>query len=200
MDNTIFFVILAIISFSLLYRAISRSDLGLDKTTNQGLPDKIRFVDGKDGKVIEMKLIQPKQAQNEVVFNDETFLAGAKLAFQTVSTAFAKGAKSDLKNYLTPDVYKLFESVINQREAQKQTMDFSLVCIDSAKIIQKSNDQSEITVQFISEQVNLLKDESGQVLEGDPMSISKIADIWKFKRKGKTKWVVSATKSGEFYA
>ena len=142
-----------------------------------------------------MKLID-KSNKTPKQFNEETFLLNAKMAFQLVADAFTKGDTSTLKGLLIPDLYSKFEDEINKRKENNHSVDFSLICFDSVKILNKSIEKEEITVQFVTEQINLLKDGEGQVIEGDEMSVATITDVWTFKKKNRTKWLVCATKSG----
>ena len=141
------------------------------------------------------KQVMVKVPVQKEVWNDDEFLQGAKLAFHMIASAFAKGKKKELKIMLAPSVYEVFEKDINAREEKKQIMDFSLICVNSAKILQKAETVKEVTVQFISEQINILKDEQGNAIEGDPMSISVMQDTWTFRKKKNDTWVVCATKS-----
>lgn len=128
-------------------------------------------------------------------FRDEEFLSGAKLAFHMIVSAFAKGKKKELKMMLSPKVYQTFVDAIDTREKNKQILDFSLICINSAKVLQKVEKAKEVTVQFISEQINILKDENGLALEGDPMNVSVMCDTWTFRQQKNNTWIVCATKS-----
>lgn len=159
---------------------------------------KIRFISEQTGEVIEMNLIDhSKKSVKE--FSEETFLANAKLAFQLITESFTKGDVSNLKKLLLPELYAVFEQEVLARKEKKHVVDFSLICFDSVKILNKSVNKEEVTVQFVTEQINLLKDAEGKVIEGDEMSVATVTDTWTFKRKNKTKWVVSATKSGAVY-
>lgn len=178
----------------MLYRSIGRPE-----KKNAKLPERIRFISEKTGQVIEMKLLEEPLKNNKKEFDEATFLSAAKVAFQTVSDAFTKGDLAALKSLLITDVYKVFEEEILEREKKKQRVDFSLICFNSVEILNQSEQHNEITVRFVTEQINLLKDEAGEVLEGDAMNIATVADTWIFKKKGKSKWVVSATKSGAVY-
>ena len=159
---------------------------------------KIRFISEQTGEVIEMNLVDhSKKSLKE--FSEETFLANAKLAFQLITESFTKGDVSNLKKLLIPELYSVFEQEVLARKEKKHVVDFSLICFDSVKILNKSVNKEEVTVQFVTEQINLLKDAEGKVIEGDEMSVATVTDTWTFKRKNKTKWVVSATKSGAIY-
>lgn len=163
--------------------------------------EKIELISGKDGKII--KMIIPTNAlmqQKKETLSEEDFLRGAKMTFHVVSNAFAKGRKKELKDFLAPKVYETFVKVIETREAKKNSVDFSLVCLSSAKVLKKAQDLKEVTVEFISEQINLLKNEKGEVIEGDPMTVATVEDVWTFKRKGHDNWIITATKSGVEHA
>ena len=131
----------------------------------------------------------------KVIWDDDEFLQGAKIAFHMISSAFANGKKKELKIMLAPQVYDTFIKEIEDRENKKQQLDFSLICVSSAKILKKAEALREVTVQFISEQVNILKDAEGNAVEGDPMNVSVMKDTWTFRKKKNDTWIVCATKS-----
>ena len=171
----------------LLYRAVSKK---------QSLPtDKIRLVSKETGEVLEMQIIQKEAPKNKNAWDDNTFLTAAKWVFQKTLSAFASCDLKTLKGGLAPDVYKAFEQDIVARKLKKQSMDFSLICFDSAEIVNKNETNDEITVRFKTEQINLLKDEKGNVIEGDKMNIALMTDTWVFKKIGKEAWIITSTQS-----
>lgn len=178
-----------------LYNVINK------KQKNETNPEKIALISGQDGKIIKMVIptdsipLPKKEAMTE-----EDFLRGAKMTFHVVSNAFAKGRRKELKDFLAPKVYDTFVKAIETREAQKNSVDFSLICLSSAKVLKKAQDLKEVTVEFVSEQINLLKNEKGEVIEGDPMTVAIVEDIWTFKRNGYDNWIITATKSGVAHA
>jgi len=157
--------------------------------------DKIRLVSRDTGEVLEMQIVQTIPPKTKESWDEKAFVAAAKFVFQKILTAFAGGDLKTLKNALAPDVYQVFEQDVLSRQQKKQKMDFSLICFDSAEILQKTPDHDEVTIRFQTEQINLLKDEKGQVLEGDDMRVSVMTDIWVFKQVGKEAWIVTATQS-----
>ena len=178
-----------------LYSVINKKP---KKDTNQ---EKIELISNKDGKIIKMIIpTNPITLPKKDPVSEEDFLRGAKMTFHVVSNAFAKGRKKELKDFLAPKVYETFIKAIDQREAKKNSMDFSLVCLSSAKVLKKAQDLKEVTVKFVSEQINLLKNEKGEVIEGDPMTVATVEDVWTFKRKGHENWIITATKSGVEHA
>ena len=161
--------------------------------------DSIRLVSRETGQILEMKLLNMEKSQSSV-WDEALFLANAKIVFQAVSEAFASGNYKDLKLFLTPVLYSTFQQYIDERKKKNQKVDFSLIGFLSAKVVDKNDSLSKITVQFVTEQINLLKNENGEVIEGDPMSISTVSDTWTFKKCDKSSWIVCATKSEAIHA
>ena len=67
--------------------------------------------------------------------------------------------------------------------------------IQDAKVSTKGI--AQIVVEFVSEQVNLLKNSAGEVIEGDENFVQKITDIWTFERdihKASPVWLLVSTK------
>ena len=157
--------------------------------------DKIRLVSRDTGEVLEMQIVQTVPPKMAAGWDDAAFVSAAKFVFQKILAAFANCDLKTLRNALSADVYAAFERDILSRQAKKQKMDFSLICFDSADILQKTPGHDEVTIRFQTEQINLLKDEQGHVVEGDAMRVSVMTDIWVFKQVGKDAWIVTATQS-----
>ena len=135
-------------------------------------------------------------------FDEQGFLLFARLVFGSVVEAFASGRKETLQMWLAKPVLDAFTKDIDRRQKLGQKVEFSLISIPSAKIIAKKDNPLTITVAFDSEQVNALKDKDGRVLEGDPLIISKLKDVWTFEARNSVKamWVVTETHSEVAYA
>ena len=135
-------------------------------------------------------------------FDEQGFLLFARLVFGTVVEAFAAGRKDTLKTWLAKPVLDAFFKDIDKRQKLGQKVEFSLISIPSAKIVEKKENPLTITVAFDSEQVNALKDRNGKLLEGDPLIISKLKDVWTFEARNTVKamWVVTETHSEVAYA
>lgn len=177
----------------ILYKTLNNQKKQNNKT--QQFPDKLRLISKKTGQVLEMRLADEDIHSLTEKLNDEAFLLRAQMAFQQIVESFSKGNLSALKKSVEENVYRVFAQQIKLREENKQTLDFSIVCMNSAEITHKSESQDEITVQFVTEQINVLKNESGEAVEGDPMSIAKVKDIWTFRKANKNKWLLSSTQS-----
>lgn len=55
-----------------------------------------------------------------------------------------------------------------------------------------------VTVKFVSEQVNVTRNRAGEVIDGDPVRVVTITDIWTFARDTRSRdpnWNLVATRS-----
>jgi predicted lipid-binding transport protein (Tim44 family) len=117
-------------------------------------------------------------------FTEQNFLQGSQIAFEMILTAFNAGDKKTLKELLSTEVYKNFETEIDNRKHLATTEENTLIAILSSEIksILLEKDFAKIVVEIVSEQINLLKNNSGEVIEGDPAHVNKVSEIWTFAR------------------
>jgi predicted lipid-binding transport protein (Tim44 family) len=112
------------------------------------------------------------------------FAQGARSAFEMIVQAFAQGDTNALKPLLAPDVYEGFAKAIRERLAAKHTLETTLVGIRNADIVAARMEGriANVTVKFVSEQVNVTRDADGNVVEGEAAKVTKLTDIWTFAR------------------
>ncbi len=117
-------------------------------------------------------------------FDEKEFLNGAKSAYEMIVVAFSGDALSSVKPYIVPSVYKAFESAVTAREAASQTSEVQFVGIEKAEVTDArvENNQVKITVSFFSDQIRVLRDDKGEVIDGDPNRIDLVKDFWTFAR------------------
>jgi predicted lipid-binding transport protein (Tim44 family) len=135
-------------------------------------------------------------------FNTGDFLKGSRGAYELIIGAFAGGDTKTLRPLLNDDVYENFEGAVREREARKQTLSSTLVAIKSANIVaaRMNGREAEVTVEFVSDIINVLSDESGQVIEGDPTTTHEVTDVWTFShntRSSDPNWTLIETGSAE---
>ena len=170
-------IIFAAVAVFIIYRL--RSVLG-KRTGFQKKPVDQQFVKKQPTQKNEEVKI-PQLRENELKlenvyrklpsFEHKAFLEGAKKAFEIIISAFNKGDKTTLKNLVSKDVYKAFESAINDGSNNPSSQFYSLVIdgIDDAKV---ENGQITIAVNFISE----------QILSDNEEDIVKNKDTWIFEK------------------
>ena len=118
-------------------------------------------------------------------FNKDSFIKGAKKAFQVITEAFNKADAETLKMLVSTSVYKKLQEIIKQRQADDITAETDFICFDKAEIIKAQIDNKNkalISVEFVSEQVNVLRDKDDNVVQGDENYIQTITDVWTFER------------------
>jgi predicted lipid-binding transport protein (Tim44 family) len=134
-------------------------------------------------------------------FDPASFSEGARIAFEMVVTAFAKGDKAALRSLLSDEVFVPFAGAIDERLAAKETLETRIVHLRSADIVEAGLDgqTARVTVKFVSEQINLTRAVDGSIVDGDPDQPAEKTDYWTFARDTRSSdpnWVLVATSSG----
>jgi predicted lipid-binding transport protein (Tim44 family) len=153
---------------------------------------------GTPGSPREAGLMQIKLADKS--FDEEAFQAGARAAFAMTIGAFAGDDAKALRPLLSNDVYSDFSGAIEERRSAGHTLETTLVAIGEAEIIEAElqGRTAFVTVKFVSEQINVVRDKQGEVVEGDPTAVVKITDVWTFARNTRSRdpnWTLVATRS-----
>lgn len=135
-------------------------------------------------------------------FEVAPFLKGARIAYEAIVTAYARGDRETLRKLLSPEVYDSFNAVISERESRGETTEFSFVGIESADLIDAhlANGVAQITVRFVSHLVTAVRDHLGNVVEGDVKAVRQVTDVWTFERDvtlPNPNWRLVATDSPE---
>ena len=114
----------------------------------------------------------------------EQFIKGAKVAYETIVTSFAKGDKNSLKPLLNKEIYKNFSDEIDHRRKENLKSELTFVGVKSAEIknFEKKDNIYIFTVNFVSEIITCKKDKDNKVIEGNPDLIKTVNDVWKFSK------------------
>ena len=152
----------------------------------------------EDGSPAAKALASMKMA--EPGFNVGEFLNGARGAYEMILMAFEQGDLEPVRAFLAEDVAEAFDSVIADREAQGLTVDANFVGVRDVAVVAVDYDRernwAEVTVRFVAELTSVVRDASGDVVEGDPSAIKRQRDIWTFARQmgtGDPNWQLVAT-------
>ncbi|MBC7906988.1 MAG: Tim44/TimA family putative adaptor protein [Rhodospirillaceae bacterium] len=135
-------------------------------------------------------------------FTLEGFLSGARMAFEMIVDAYANGNTKVLRPLLADAVYMPFADAIAHRAQAGETLETELLGIRVVEAVDAhlNGTVAEVTVRFVSEQVNLVKDSEGRIVEGDPQRIVDVVDLWTFSRDTRAKdpnWQLAATRAAE---
>ena len=162
-------------------REASRPDLKQDETED-----------------IRAGLMRIRMADPE--FSPRQFVTGAKAAFEIVVEAFAAGDTATLRPLLGDDVYDEFADVIRARIAAKESVETTIVSLDSADIdaADLRGSTARLTVRFRSQQMTVTRDENGETVEGEPESVVRVVDLWTFAhntRSSDPTWALIETRT-----
>ncbi len=126
--------------------------------------------------------------ENKPNFDVNEFIQGSNIAFKMIVKGYASGDREILKKLLSPKLFADFDAGITNREKTNQTMEYDLERIKKTEII-KANLAGQmiyITVDFDVEHTTIIRDENGNVVEGDPDLITNVHDIWVFAKDNRT--------------
>ncbi len=126
------------------------------------------------------------------------FMQKAPRAFEYIAAAFAKGNKGDLKPLLSDGIYDSFARAVDERAERGETAEFSLIGFKSIRLTKAEmfGNDVELTVEFETEQTNIVKDAQGKVVVGDPTYIETVTDVWTLRKNMLSKspaWILTAT-------
>ncbi len=133
-------------------------------------------------------------------FEPGKFVEGARMAYEMIVSAFAKGDRKALGNLLNEEVLENFETAIDERENRNETLETSIVDIKSADIIEASlnNNIADVTVKIVAETISAAKDADGELLDPNAVHSYEVTDIWTFSRDTKSRspnWLLIETRS-----
>jgi predicted lipid-binding transport protein (Tim44 family) len=144
-------------------------------------------------------------AKLDPTFDTDSFLRGARQAYEMIVTAFAEGNRKILKDLLNRDVYDGFVRAMTERENRGEQVDQSFVGINKADIVESEVNKSgiaNVTVRFVSQLISATRDKAGAILSGDPQKVKEVTDIWIFSRdistakaRANPNWRLIATQS-----
>jgi predicted lipid-binding transport protein (Tim44 family) len=128
------------------------------------------------------------------------FTGGARAAFTAIVEAFARGDTASLRPLLDGATYASFEAAIRGRIERNEKAETTLIGFEASDIaaaeLQGSN--AVVTVRFVSEQINVVRNAEGQIVDGNPNEVQKVVDLWTFRRdttSGGPNWQLIKTES-----
>jgi predicted lipid-binding transport protein (Tim44 family) len=135
-------------------------------------------------------------------FDPDRFLDGAKMAFEMIVNAFAKGDEAALQPLLAPNVYESFAADIKRRRDAGETRETTLAAIRSVQLrdARLEGREARVSVVIVSDQTNVIRDRAGNIVEGDPKTPETVSDHWTFARDTRSRdpnWQLVETAAAE---
>lgn len=164
----------------------------------EGGPDRDITDHVPDGSAAAKALAGMKMA--EPGFSVNTFLQGARGAYEMILMAFERGDLASVKAFLAPDVYESFAAAVAAREAEGLTVEANFVGLRELTLADATFDrdtrEGEVTVRFTGELTSVIRNRAGEVVDGSPTAIKRQRDVWTFARKmgaDDPNWLLVAT-------
>ncbi|MZR12103.1 Tim44/TimA family putative adaptor protein [Maritimibacter sp. DP07] len=133
-------------------------------------------------------------------FSVSDFMSGARGAYEMILMAFEAGDLAKIKPFLSDEVYESFATVVEQREKEGYKIDANFVGLRELKLVEAVFDddtgEGEITMRFIGEITSVVRDKSGEIVEGNPNEVKRQKDVWTFARvmgSDNPNWLLVAT-------
>lgn len=178
-------------------------DLIIKEAEKQQNPQPAETFAQNDGKKEDssVEISELDQTLNKISgFDKATFINGAKRAFEIIVAAFSSQDTQTLEMLVSSKLFKKFQTVIEKRRAEGITSETDFIGFDDVEITNaelSADGIAKITVKFVSQQVNMLKNAEGTVIEGDECYIQNITDIWTFEKSVSStnpNWLLVSTK------
>lgn len=123
----------------------------------------------------------------EPSFGVGDFLGGARGAYEMILMGFERGELAEIKPFLADDVYETFAEVVEAREEQGLTIEAEFVGVRELNLVDATfHDETgtaEISVKYIGELTSVVRDSSGEVIEGSPTQVKRQKDVWTYARR-----------------
>jgi predicted lipid-binding transport protein (Tim44 family) len=128
-----------------------------------------------------------KMKKAEPSFSVGEFLGGARGAYEMILMGFERGDVEDLKPFLSEEVYQTFAEVVTDRQDKGLVIEAEFIGIRELALHDATFDaatgEGEVSVRYVAELTSVVKDASGQVIEGSATAVKKQKDVWTFARK-----------------
>jgi len=130
-------------------------------------------------------------------FDAGRFVDGARSAYESIVTAFAKGDRAALQKLVSPSVLSGFETVMAQRESEgrEQVVEFMTTPRTDLDNLEVAGDVARARVRFLAELRSRSKGPEGEAVDDQ-----RTAELWTFERKLASKdpnWALTRVDAAE---
>lgn len=141
----------------------------------------------------DFKLIMKR----DLSFDPQNFIEGAKSAFEMVLKAYCEKDRETLKFLLDKEIYDEFSERIAEDEQKKINHNINLVAVDIEEVqfAKLNTNVAKIGLKIQSEQINFVKNEDDEIIEGNTNDIDIVDDEWVFERNIKSSnpnWLITS--------
>ncbi|CAL7959361.1 conserved hypothetical protein [Alphaproteobacteria bacterium] len=209
LDLLILFLITAFILnrlFSVLGKSDDDGDKGLRSKSNsiieQWFKNKVHSAEKEkkvENQITDVEVISAAEAslpsdvrevmrrirELEPEFDVDRFFNGARKAFSMIISHFSQGDKRALEYLLDSGVYKKFAAEIDKLKSMSYASERSVINMRGIEIVEAKLQENKaiITVAIQSDQIYVLRDNLGNVLQGNENKVINAVDSWTFAKQ-----------------
>ena len=131
-------------------------------------------------------------------FSPESFIDGAKSAYQMILEAYWAGKMDEVAGFVADDVREAFTEAHAERTQAGEVLDNRLIAIERAVISAAELDRgmAHVTVRFDADIAAVTRDGEGRVVAGSVSDAVTSHDIWTFSRDTRSSdpnWILTDT-------
>ena len=198
-------IIFAIIAIFLVYRLksiLGQNSDGNEQNNKIDIGEKnfsnVVKLDSQQSDIKENKTNKDTIYKDDPTFNEKEFLKGAQNFFEMVIDSFVKGDLKNIEMYIDDKLIKNFKLVIDERLQDEESLKIDIIKMVSINIkdVKKLKNFLRISVLFETEQIKVLKDKKGKIIDGDQKKSILVKDLWTFEKKIQSKdlnWILVET-------
>ena len=126
-----------------------------------------------------MKLAEPG-------FSVNTFLQGARGAYEMILMSFERGELDQIRPFLDDEIEAAFAQAINAREAEGLMIEATFIGLRELALhnatFNRDTKRAEISVRYVGELTSVIRNKAGEIVEGSAKEIKRQRDIWTYAR------------------
>lgn len=149
-----------------------------------GGPDRDITDHAPEGSPSALALAAMKKAEPGFVVN--TFLQGARGAYEMILMGFERGDITAVRPFLSAEIADSFDAAIAGRNTDGGVVNANFIGLREIALVDAEYDpitrNAEITVRFLGELTSVTKDAAGAVIAGSADEIKRQRDVWSFGR------------------
>lgn len=162
-------------------KGASRGDFQvIEGTVDRDITDHVEEGSDAATALAEMKRTEPE-------FSVSEFLNGARGAYEMILMAFENGELDQIAPFLSTEVLATFEDVVEARNEQGLKVEANFMGVRELALVNATFDDKsnigELVVKFVGQLTSVVRDSTGEIVEGNPKETKRQKDIWTFSRE-----------------
>lgn len=131
-----------------------------------------------------------KQEEKTDLFDEQKFLKLSEKAVVAILNSFSTNKLDELKELLTPKMFKVFEKNILESQKQDMFCKTVIVSVNDKNILEKviSDCFSSVKLSLKMQQINYIENSNGEVISGSKDRVNNISEIWIFTKTSNDKY------------